>query len=167
MLRIVGLLGVAAVALVGFAQADTHHNGHAKIAGKPDGKHHLHTSQHHTSHAQVKNGKVQKVDVTHRASGKQVATRKFKTRQKRHALLDLRNREQFAKGELGNAIHVFPAEDDGAAVASETAFASEASEQVAFVGFGFYFQNQWIIFWFPVNLVLGGDSGATDMDNMP
>ena len=52
------------LALAGFAQAHSHLDGHAKIIGKGDGLHHLHTTpQGHVAHAQVVNGKVKLVKV--------------------------------------------------------------------------------------------------------
>src|SRR5262249_18309558 len=64
---ILAALGLSLFALTGLVQADTHHSGHAKIQGKGNGKHHLHSTAHgHVAHAHVQNGKVQGVSVSHK-----------------------------------------------------------------------------------------------------
>jgi hypothetical protein len=150
---LLALMGLSLFALPGLAEADTHHNGHSLIQGKGNGKHQLHaTPQGHVAHAHVNNGKVQQVTVTHK--GNAHAVRKFKTRQRLHALADLPG--QFEGGEVTHFVSTNAAADP----------ADPADPQVfVYVGFGFYnqFTNQWIVFWFPVAMVWGGDSGADEI----
>ena len=96
----VAVLGVSLFAVSGSAQADKHLNGHAKIAGKGDGKHHLATTKHgHQAHANVKGGKVHGIHASHK--GKNLHTKKFKTNRKLHALADMENGGQFAMDDTG------------------------------------------------------------------
>jgi hypothetical protein len=152
MTRLFGLTGVLALlACIGVANADNHHNGHSLIKGKlnQNGKHVIHSAGNHTAHAHVKGGKISHVEVAHRTKGMRQVT-KYKTTKRFHALA-----EQGAE-------HYFVMTDDAAASGDtlETQFVV-----TAFVGFGFIDDNgQLIIFWFPVAIVLGGDTGAVVYD---
>ncbi len=133
-------LAAATAALFGFfglAQADNHHNGHDAIRGKPDGKHQLHTVGNHTAHAHVKGGKVAQVEVNHKKKG-QVNVRRYKSSKKHHASAD-------------GARHHYVSFDPGEEIGGVTAW----------VGFGYLNDNnQLVIIWFPVNIVLNGDAGC-------
>jgi hypothetical protein len=140
MVRILGLACV--VTLLGALQAagDTHHNGQRLLGGKirQSGKHVIYRAKGHAAHAHVQNGRVQRVSVTR--NGRAVQVKKFKTSRRHHAMADRPGEVHFVMAE---------------------------AQVTAFVGFGFFNQatQQWIIFWFPVNLVAGQDTGATDIDN--
>jgi hypothetical protein len=156
LLTIGTVLGV--FSLTGFTLADTHHDAHAKIVGKGDGKHLLHTTpQGHVAHAHVTNGKVKKVEVTHK--GKAITLTKYKTQKKLHAMANAPGGAQFTMEDSDNVVNVF-ASSDGS---DDTGDARLASAQLTmFVGWGFFnqFTNQWVVFWFPVVVVDGGDLGA-------
>ncbi|MDB5309045.1 MAG: hypothetical protein JWO38_3247 [Gemmataceae bacterium] len=133
----------AAVALVaalgGVALADRHHDGHARIKGTQNGHVHLGTTKHgHAPHANVKNGKVAGL-VVHK-NGKdvtdRVSTKKVKTQNKKHLT------------------------DAGANVDEDTDL-----NAIWFVGYAFYcpFDNEWVVFWFPVGVVDGGLDGADEI----
>jgi hypothetical protein len=130
----------ALAALMGtVALADTHHDGGSKVKGVQNGQVHLHTTKHgHASHANLRNGKVTGISV-HKA-GKdvtnQLTTKKFKTKNKKHLT------------------------EAGAYVDENTDL-----NAFVFIGFGYYcpFDNQWVIFWFAVEIVDGGDDGAEEI----
>lgn len=146
---VLGLLGFVGVGLV--RADDKHHNGHALLQKNlsKDGRHMLHQSGSHVAHAHVKNGKVKRVEVAHK--GKSLQVKKFKTSQKRHAMADV----------PGKAQMVF-------ADAEQPADTVLTSSLTVYIGFGYYneYLGQWIIFWFPIELVDGGDDGAADYDGM-
>ncbi len=148
---IFGLFGV-----LGGAQADVHQDGHGKIIGKGDGKHHLHTTPDgHVAHAHVTNGKVTMVSVAHQ--GKNLQVKKYKSNKKLHAMANQPGGD-FTRVDGAEVVNVFAA-DTGA----ETESSRAASAQVTvFIGFGFLntFTNQLVIFWFPIEVVDGGDFGA-------
>jgi hypothetical protein len=154
----VAALGLGLLALAGPIQADTHHNGHKAIQGKGNGKHHLHTSSHgHTAHAHVQNGKVNGVSVSHK--GKSLSVKKVRSTKKLHALADVPEGMPFTLAETGDAMN-FLATDTAPADGSRS-----SAQFTVWVGFAFYnqFTNQWIIFWFPVDVVYGGDAGAEEI----
>jgi hypothetical protein len=152
------ILGMWLVSPAQKIQADAHHDGHSKIVGKGDGKHHLHTTpKGHASHAHVNNGKVKTVSVMHQ--NKQVAVKKYKTTKKLHALGLQPEGSPFVQADTGDTVHIFAGGTDSDASNS----AELASAQISlFVGFGFFntFTNQLVIFWFPLNVVDGGDLNA-------
>jgi hypothetical protein len=173
MVRILCLTSL--VALIGIAQADDkHHNGHQAIKGKKSGKQQIYRGRNHSAHAHLRNGKVTGLSVKHNRTGKAKAVKKFKTNQKRHAmaahrakaqlvmagtrdkdalgLVACRDKDLQGKTAPGDAVHHFVGEE------------SVAQNGVMWVGFGFFNGQNWIIFWFPVNVVAGGDAGATDYD---
>jgi len=148
MVRFLGLACV--VALIGFVQAADHkHHDGAKLCGgkiNTNGKHSLGKHGKHEYHAHCSNGKVDKVTHPHPTmAGKEVSHgKKFKSK-KAHAALPN------SRGDL----HYVVAETE------------VANSQVLFVGFAFAIApNQYLIFWFPVNLVAGGDAGTDDYDAM-
>jgi hypothetical protein len=136
------LLG--AVGLVDVSDAaEQHHSGHDKLGKRigQNGKHEIHRTGQHVVHAHVQGKQVTGVTATHMRNGRQAKVMKFKSSRRQHALLD----------DPRGDVHF---------VASET-------EEVAFtlwVGFGFFENGQLIIFWFPVDLVYGGDDGSIDYD---
>jgi hypothetical protein len=132
---------VVTAGFMGLAQADNHHNGHDLVKNKlnTNGKHVLSTMGNHTAHAHVKDGKVSNVEVAHKKNGA-VNVTKYKADKKHHA-------------QAGNGIehHYVLADADAAAQGFVTLF----------VGFGFINDNgNLVIFWFPVNIVVGGDNGC-------
>ncbi len=137
------LPATAAIALVGLfgtdALADRHHDGHAAIKGTQNGSVRLTTTRHgHAPHAVVRNGKVTGL-VVHK-NGKDVSNslsiKKFKTRNKKHLV------EEGAYVEEGTDLNA-----------------------VWFVGYAFYcpFDNEWVVFWFPVGVVDDGLDGAEEI----
>jgi hypothetical protein len=145
MVRILCLCCIAALVCLGQAGADHHRDGHRLVRDKlhQPGRHRLHSDrQGHEAHAHVANGKVHRMTATHK--GRALPVTKFKTAQRRHAMTDARG-----------AWHLVMAD-------------AEANAATFFIGFGFLNQvtGQWIIFWFPVNLMQGGDAGCTDYDAM-
>jgi uncharacterized membrane protein len=128
-----------------------HHNGHTKIKGKKDGQHQIHNSNNHVAHAHTKNGKVHQVSASHK--GKNLKVNKYKTKKQQHALADTPNTRHFVMGQ-----------------GETSSFVSTAANQAVtlFVGFGFFdiATGHLIIFWFPVSIVDGGDSGCMNYDNM-
>jgi hypothetical protein len=162
--------------LISFAEAAVHMNGHTRIKGKGNGKHRLITGNGVTAHAHVFGGKVTGVTASHtRATRDRGATRpgktphvkkaltvrKFKSRRRLHAALDLPGSDPFAQASSGDVVNVLAADIEPAAATN----ARQALGGTLFVGFGFIDPNtgQLIIFWFPVNMVQGGDSGCTDV----
>jgi hypothetical protein len=173
MIRILCLASL--VALIGIVQAgDKHHNGHQVIKVKKSGKHQIYRGKNHTAHAHLSKGKVTGLSVKHNRTGKAKPVKKFKTNQKRHALAATRAKDQLVmaspkrkdaaglvagrdkdllgKTAPGDAVHRFVGDE------------AVAQGGVIWVGFGFYNGQQWIIFWFPINMVAGGTDGATDYD---
>ena len=136
-----------ALAVVGFVApsgtaeaAQKHLPAHNKVDLKRNGKHELHPIKNHETHAHVKNGKVTHVTVRHNKNG-HVRSTKVKT-SKRVVSADLEDRTNYASADL---------EEVGVTI---------------YVGFAFYVNDHWYIFWFPVSYVDGGDSGCTDVDDL-
>jgi hypothetical protein len=159
-MRTMSLFAVLSIgALIGAAQADQHHGGHAQIQGKGAGKHVVHvTPNGHTAHAHVnKNGRVANMTVTHpQHSAAQLKVTKVKTKAKKHAQAPLPPDDVFvAEGESALGENLF--------VGAEP---SEAAQVQIWVGWAFYNPNanMWIFIWFPINLVEGGDQGAVSVD---
>ena len=144
MIRFFAFTGVVVLlALTGSAEAHSHINGQALVQGRPNGKHAIHATGKHTAHAHVQGGKVAQVSVTHKTKGN-VGVTKYKSKRRLHA-------------SLGSDVqHHYVSLDD----TQETGFVA-----TVYVGFGFIDDfGQLVIYWFPITLVLGGDSGATSMD---
>jgi hypothetical protein len=135
----IGLVCVTAIlALMGVVQADDkHHSGANKVKLNAPGKQKIHqTSAGHTVHAHVTNkNKVQNVSVSHKTKGAQTV-KKFRS-----------NRRQHAMNSNGTDVHYV---------------AYETEAVTLWVGFGFQWGGGWMIFWFPVDQVDGGDAGADD-----
>ena len=135
---------IGALALVGVAQAaDHHHSGHDKLGNRiqKNGKHEIHRTALHVVHAHVQGKQVTGLTATHKGTGRQAKVMKFKSSRRHHAMLDN------PRGD----VH----------------FVSLETEEVSFtawVGFGFFENGQLIIFWFPIDLVSGGDDGCIDYD---
>jgi hypothetical protein len=133
-----------AVVLTGDTQAaDRHHGGHDKLGKRieQNGKHEIHRTAQHVVHAHVQNKKVTGVTATHMKTGKQAQVLKYKSARKHHAMLD----------NAGGDVH----------------YVSMDTEEVDFtvwVGFGFVDNGHLVIFWFPIDWVDGGDSGAIDYE---
>lgn len=144
------------VCLMGVFQAiaDTHHNGHSLLGGRINinGKHRIHNTGIHSAHAHVDGGKIKTVSVVHNRTGRAVSVRKYKTARRLHA-----------GANPGAEVHYVMMETEAA---GETTFVSlpdgeeVAQLQTVYVGFGFVENGQLIIFWFPVQLVFGGDQDA-------
>ena len=135
------------VAVVGLAipvatteDAQKHLPAHHKVDLKKNGAHPLHPIKNHETHAHVKNGKVTHVTVKHNKNG-HVRSTKVKT-SKRVVSADVEDRTNYVSADL---------EDVGVTI---------------YVGFAFYVNDHWYIFWFPVSYVDGGDSGCTDVDDL-
>jgi hypothetical protein len=152
------LVGFGPLGPVGFVQADVHHNGASKILGKGDGHHTVHTTTHgHVAIAHVKGGKVQGLTVHHK--GKTLPVKKFSTTKKLHAMADPWTGGQFAMLEGRDVLNVLAAHTDADAPSVRGGFGTGSM----FVGFAFFDQStqQWVIIWFPANMVMGGATGAT------
>jgi hypothetical protein len=137
----VAVVGLAADADVAEA-AQKHFPAHHKVDLKKDGKHELHPIKNHATHAHVKNGKVSHVTVAHNKNGN-VKGRKVKTG-KRVVSADRENETHYVSGDL----------DDyqiGVTI---------------YVGWAFYVDGHYYVFWFPVAYVDGGDSGCIDVDDL-
>jgi hypothetical protein len=148
MFRCFGIACTVALLSLVQAAADTHHNGQARLGNRirQNGRQLIHNGRNgHQAHAHVNGGRIHRVEVSHR--GKPLNVRKFKTARRQHALLH--------------------AADGAHYVMAEAEPTAEAQGFTLYVGFGFFNQvsNQWVIFWFPVNLVFGGDQGCTDFDS--
>jgi hypothetical protein len=149
LLCIVALLGVAPVL------ADTHHDGHAKLRGKGDGTHQIHNGKNgHKAHATVAGGKIKRVTASHK--GRALKVTKYKTARKHHAMADSRAEHHF----------VMTAGEAPAGTPFVGLTGAEANASTVYVGFGFINQvtGQLMVFWFPVNMVDGGDADSEDYD---
>ncbi len=134
---------IAAIALVatlgGVALADRHHDGHAKIKGTQNGLVHMGTTKNgYAPHANMQNGKVTGLAV--HKNGKDVSNtvsiKKVNTKNKKHLT------------------------DEGVYVEEGTDL-----NAIWFVGYAFFcpFDNHWIVFWFPVEVIDGGVDGADEI----
>lgn len=130
----------AFLVLAGAAVAeDKHHDGHAKVKVQKNGNVHLGTTKHgHAPHAVMNQGKVSGL-VVHKNNKdvtNTVKVKKFKTSNKKHLT-------------------------DGVVCAD----GADANAVVVWIGFGFFcpFDSHWHIFWFPVDVVIGGDEGAEEL----
>jgi hypothetical protein len=138
------LLGAVVLAGVTYA-ADKHHSGQDKLGDriKKDGKHEIHKTDNHVVHAHVKGKKVTGVTATHKTTGKMAKVTKYRSKKKLHAMAD--------------------------SPRGETHFVMAETETVelltVWVGFGFSDGVHLYIFWFPLELVDGGDDGAVDYDS--
>ena len=160
----------ALVGIIGLLQADTNggysfvqvkhakdhiqHDGHALVKGKlnTDGKHKLHEGKNHTAHAHAEGGKVKNVSA-HDPKGNVLKTHKVKSAKKHHA----------ANG--NGTRHVY--------VSSDGTESDEPSDcgVVIFVGFQVIIvivnapqPPPPVIYWFPVTIVVGGDTGCSIYD---
>lgn len=132
----------ALVGLVGLAHADNHHNAQTLLGKKlnTNGKHVLHTAGEHTAHAHVKGGKIVQVEVIHKTKGAVTVT-KYKS-----------GKKHFAQAEPGVEHHYvgFNPDDDS----------DDCGVAITYVGWGYRVGNAVIIYWFPVEIVFNGFTGA-------
>jgi hypothetical protein len=132
-----------------------HHDGSHAVKHGP-GKHVAKRAHGHTATVHVnKNKKVTHMTAHRDSTGHQVATKKVKSKIRRHAMADPSDDVFVSVG--------MPETDDSLLTALQPGgFGSN------YVGFGFAIQMNgqtiWIFIWFPVNMVDGGDSGAVPYD---
>jgi hypothetical protein len=128
---------IGAVAFIGIVRAaEKHHNAKDLLGNKlnTDGKHELHKVGEHTVHAHIKNKKIKEVTVVHSSKGT-VEVKKHKT-SKKVVLANTRD-----------DIHVVLADGD-------------TCDTTVYVGWSFTDGIHTYFFWFPVEIVEGGDEGC-------
>ena len=142
LLCVVALIG--SVALVGTALAGKkHHAGHELLGKKihQNGKHELHKVGEHTVFAHVSNGKIMGVTVEHRTKGA-VPVKKYKTDKK----VVQANSRYLVMADTGTMTD-----------------ATLAQLQYVTLWVGYAFSDEYgdeYIYWFPVDLIYDGDTGA-------
>ena len=144
------LIAIMALALVGsgsaFAKTHHHKNGQQMVGDhiKTNGQHVIDKHGKHTVAAQVTNGKIAGLSVKHSEKG-DVPVKKYKTKKK-----------------MAQADGVRMAETDGIhPVAYIQVQATDLG--TTYIGYSFIDDNgDEVIYWFPYEMILDGDTGAVD-----
>ena len=133
---ILGVFAVGSVALA--APKANHHNGKDLLGEKvkANGQHVLHQKGHHTVSVEVKNGKIAGVHVKHAKKG-DVPVKKYKTNKK----MAQTGGFQYASYQLAQA----------------------QSLGTIWIGYAYYDDyGDEVIYWFPYEMILDGDTGAIE-----
>jgi len=142
------IIAIMALALAGsaFAKAHHHKNGEQMVGThiKTNGQHVIDKHGKHTVTAQVTNGKIAGISVKHSEKG-EVPVKKYKTKKKM-------------------------AQADGVKIAETDGIRPVAYIQVqaydlgtTYIGYSFVDDNgDEVIYWFPYEMILDGDTGAVD-----
>ena len=140
-LAVTAALGVAAVVPPAFAKKHAHHDGKSKLGEKikHNGDHVLDKKGPHTVTVKVKDGKIAGMKVKHEKKG-EVAVKKYKTNKK--------------MASSGTGIHM---------AAYDTMLAQAYSLGTTWIGYAYiddYGDEQ--IYWYPVEMIYDGETGAID-----
>jgi hypothetical protein len=142
------IIAIMTLALAGsaFAKAHHHKNGEQMVGAhiKTNGQHTIDKHGKHTVSAQVTNGKIAGISVKHSEKG-DVPVKKYKTKKKM-------------------------AQADGVTIAETDGIRPVAYIQVqaydlgtTYIGYSFVDDNgDEVIYWFPFEMILDGDTGAVD-----
>ena len=142
------VIAVIALAVVGsaFAKAHQHKNGEQMLGSqiKTNGQHVIDKHGKHTVTAQVTNGKIAGISVKHSEKGN-VPVKKYKTKKK-----------------MAQADGVRMAQTDGIHPAAYIQV--QATDLgTTYIGYSFIDDNgDEVIYWFPYEMILDGDTGAID-----
>jgi hypothetical protein len=122
------------------AKQHKHENGKALVGDKikTNGKHKFHEHGKHSAFVNVSNGKIAGVSVTHAEKGA-VPVKKYKTKQK------------MADGSSGGMQRV--------------SLVLTQSEYLGTTYIGYSYIDDWgeeVIYWFPYDMILDGDTGAVE-----